>query len=89
MKQILKWGVLFFIYATIAVILLSLTVSALGIYGLSLAGVGVILAYASPGFRRWLLAQPGFNQRLAKLPGLGSSSPKTLRVRSLTTLDIG
>lgn len=78
MKQILKWGVLFFIYATIAAILLSLTISALGIYGLGLAGVGVILAYASPGFRRWLHAQPGFNQRLAKLPGLGSSSPKTL-----------
>jgi restriction system protein len=63
-----------------------LALAGLGFYGLGLALSGAALVRYSLGFRRWLLNQPGYIQRLSRLPGLGSPLPATVALALLAYL---
>jgi len=67
----------------IAPYVLFFVASALGLYGLSIGIIGALLAYTSPKYRRWLSNQHGYQRRLSKLPGMSSSSPKTLAITTM------
>jgi micrococcal nuclease len=73
-------------YIFVAFLLLASTVSALGLFGISIAIIGAVFTHYSPKFRRWLYRQPGFIHRLYKLPGLGSRGPTTMVVAILLYL---
>jgi restriction system protein len=65
---------------------LGFIVIGLGVFGVTLAIVGSVLAYYSPSYREWLSKQPGYIKRLSKLPGFGSLAPNTLAVASAAYL---
>lgn len=50
-------------------------VAALGVYGIAVSIVIAIFTVKSASFRTWLSQQPGFVNRLTKLPGIGSEKP--------------
>jgi restriction system protein len=63
-----------------------LALAGLGFYGLGLALSGAALVRYSLGFRQWLMNQPGYIQRLSRLPGLGSPLPATVALALLAYL---